>query len=323
MHRIHNTAASCIALVVLFLLAGFSLAPAAEPQTTSAGDYALPNMDSQCHEISDIIERTLPGFEIVPTISFAFEGGRLGGQFCLQTLMPSTGEFLTDAAFMVTVLGGHPLEELTTPMRTSQAPLEDCWPTRIVFDDINQDDIPDILLLIGCYNGEAGAPANDNVLYLSHEDAKGDAHYRQTAALNQVVAGFTDHAQARTATMQALAGKGEAAMTTSAQPAPPPAPEVPGRQAAPVRTCAYETEWGLMTLRFDDSVNTVTGTYDYKEGRVSGILQEGDINGVWQQNDGQGSFFFRMTLDGFQGSWNYKGDTGWQGAWNGRLVRCR
>jgi hypothetical protein len=312
-----------VLLLLLFLAALPCLDAPLHASSGSTGDYALPDMDQACHDSSGIIERTLPGFEIVPSTSFAFEGGRMGGQFCLQTLMSASGEFLTDAAFMVTVLGGHPMEELTTPMRTSQAPLEDCWPTRIGFDDINQDEMPDILMLIGCYNGEADAPANDNVLYLSYEDANGDAHYSQTAQMNQVVAGFTDYAQARNAAMQALTGKGADAKAAPAQPTPPPAPEAQAPQTIPVRTCTYETEWGLMTLRFDESVNAVTGTYAYKDGRISGFLQEGDINGVWQQNDGQGSFFFRLTPDGFQGSWNYRGDAGWQGAWNGRLVQCR
>ncbi len=312
---LHSTA-----FLVLLLLAAPCLAPTAAAQTVSTGDYALPNLDPQCHEVSGIIERNLPGFAIVPGSSFAFKGGRLGGQFCLQTLMPASGEFLTDAAFMVTILGSDPMEELTTPMCTSQAPLEDCWPTRIGFDDINQDDIPDILMLIGCYNGEAGAPANDNVLYLSHEDAAGDAHYRQTTAMNQVVSTFADYAQAKNAAVQALSIPGSAPAAKQTQTATAPKPKaVP----APMRTCTYETDWGLMTLRFDNAANTVNGTYTYRDGRVSGFMRAGVINGTWQESEGQGSFFFKLIPEGFEGSWNHQGDSGWQGPWNGRLVQCR
>ena len=90
--------------------------------------------------------------------------------------------------------------------------------------------------------------------------------------------------------------------------------------AALAQTCEYQTEWGVLTI-----INTgsqVTGSYPHNNGHITGYMQNGVIQGTWHQHDGSGNFYFSLYQGGFNGSWNYMGDSGWRGGWNGRVIRC-
>jgi hypothetical protein len=64
--------------------------------------------------------------------------------------------------------------------------------------------------------------------------------------------------------------------------------------------------------------NRVKGTYDFKEGRLEGVVEGELLEGTWTQSNGSGRFEFRLNPDGrsFKGRWGY-GKSVAQGAWNG------
>jgi hypothetical protein len=311
---------------LVLLIPVFILALVAAPRFSRAeavGAYALPDQHGNCNLLTGPVERLLPGYDILPEHTYAFNGGRMGGAMCFQTLFPQNGEFLEDAALMITELGGHPLQELTTPQRTADAPLEDCWHGAVGFEDFNGDEMPDILLLISCYNAEAGGKQHDNVVYLS-EEREHQVWLAQREELNRVVAPCSDFQSAKAALASALSPghvpQGDAGAVIEAVPL---APQSPQATQAKTKTCAYDTRWGRLTMTFDYMNNTVSGEYDYKNGTISGRLQGDTVTGTWTQRDGDGNFMFQLQRHGFTGVWSYAGDTQWRGNWDGELIDCR
>jgi len=59
--------------------------------------------------------------------------------------------------------------------------------------------------------------------------------------------------------------------------------------------------------------NTVTGTYDYNDGTISGTVQGNRLLGTWTEDKGEskGPVAFDMAPDGktFAGWWDYEGTT--------------
>lgn len=88
-------------------------------------------------------------------------------------------------------------------------------------------------------------------------------------------------------------------------------------------TCEFDSSWGVVTLNWNQRTGAVHGSYTHKNGTLSGTrYNDGTVRGTWQQYDGSGQFYFHMNNTGFTGSWNYAGDSGWRGSWNGRLRGC-
>ncbi len=92
---------------------------------------------------------------------------------------------------------------------------------------------------------------------------------------------------------------------------------------------AWQTNWGenealMSILTFDD--NSVSGTYEHKQGEISGEYKEKDgksfLEGTWEQYDGKGWFVFTMSENGkyFKGEWGDAGDKSSKGNWNGTKV---
>lgn len=79
----------------------------------------------------------------------------------------------------------------------------------------------------------------------------------------------------------------------------------------------WSSDFGRMSLQ--QSGGRVTGSYEYKGGRLDGTVQEGVLNGRWTQTNGSGRFEFRLNADGrsFSGRWG-RGEALDGGAWNGR-----
>lgn len=67
--------------------------------------------------------------------------------------------------------------------------------------------------------------------------------------------------------------------------------------------------------------NVVTGTYDFNNGRLIGILTDNVLTGAWQSNN-TGNFKFVFSPDGtsFLGSWGFNKDATGAGPWYGRKV---
>ncbi|MBR5091313.1 MAG: Ig-like domain-containing protein [Ruminiclostridium sp.] len=82
-------------------------------------------------------------------------------------------------------------------------------------------------------------------------------------------------------------------------------------------TGTWETNWNDMTLT--QSGSTVTGSYAYKGGKISGTVSGNTLTGTWTQTNAKGKFKFVMSSDGksFSGSYGYNdsapGSSGWDG----------
>lgn len=85
----------------------------------------------------------------------------------------------------------------------------------------------------------------------------------------------------------------------------------------------YQTNYGVMTLTFDDS--SVNGSYTYQNGRIEGVLDGSTMTGTWRQSNSSGNFVatFRNGFKRIDLKWNYAGETGWKGDWGGDLIRQR
>lgn len=86
------------------------------------------------------------------------------------------------------------------------------------------------------------------------------------------------------------------------------------------QTCQYNTQWGVLTIT--NAGSQVTGHYPHRNGTISGHMNYPHVNGTWRQSDGSGNFQYKFYDGGFTGNWNYSGDSGWRGQWNGQLIRC-
>ncbi len=80
---------------------------------------------------------------------------------------------------------------------------------------------------------------------------------------------------------------------------------------------AWSSNFGRMSLQ--QSGGKVTGTYDYKGGRLEGAVAGNVLQGRWTQTNGSGRFELRLGADGasFSGRWG-NGETLNGGFWNGR-----
>jgi hypothetical protein len=101
----------------------------------------------------------------------------------------------------------------------------------------------------------------------------------------------------------------------SARDDAPPAengnPEIEGK---------YKTDFSDMTLNLNG--NTVTGSYKYKNGKITGVLKDKRLTGTWVQTNAKGrlEFIFSDDFSTFTGKWGY--DTAVPSSkWNGNKVK--
>ena len=85
----------------------------------------------------------------------------------------------------------------------------------------------------------------------------------------------------------------------------------------------YDTNWGIMKLI--QSGNAVTGTYEYKDGRISGTVSGTTFTGTWSEGpsyqppDQAGDVTLKLSTGGTElsGQWRYGFSGAWSGDWNG------
>ena len=83
---------------------------------------------------------------------------------------------------------------------------------------------------------------------------------------------------------------------------------------------------GVFTTDFNDLVfswdgNKVTGTYNFKNGRIEGTLNGHTLTGRWVQDNARGRLVFEFNDDftAFTGKWSYNDNTPTSSGWNGKL----
>jgi hypothetical protein len=80
---------------------------------------------------------------------------------------------------------------------------------------------------------------------------------------------------------------------------------------------SYKTDFNDMVLSQDG--NKVTGTYRFKGGTISGILEGHTLTGIWVQTNAKGKleFVFDKDFSAFEGKWGYN-DAAPTKKWNGK-----
>ncbi|MBR0499994.1 MAG: hypothetical protein IJJ72_03255 [Bacteroidales bacterium] len=88
--------------------------------------------------------------------------------------------------------------------------------------------------------------------------------------------------------------------------------------AGPEPLGTFSTDFNDMVLRVDG--NKVTGTYNYRDGRIEGTLNGHTLTGRWTQDNGKGRlvFVFNDDFTAFSGKWSYN-DAEPSGKWDGKL----
>lgn len=85
-------------------------------------------------------------------------------------------------------------------------------------------------------------------------------------------------------------------------------------------------QWGTMELM--QSGNTVTGVYEWDDGKIEGTVSSNMLRGTWSesptyapQNDA-GDFEFTLSADGnsFTGHWRYGSESDWEGDWTAEKI---
>lgn len=83
---------------------------------------------------------------------------------------------------------------------------------------------------------------------------------------------------------------------------------------------------GVFTTDFNDMVftwdgNKVSGTYDFRNGRVEGTLDGHTLTGRWTQDNAKGRlvFVFNDDFTAFTGKWSYNDAEPTSSRWDGKL----
>lgn len=151
---------------IVLMLALLLLAVQPAFGTDGEGPYLEPDI-AGCK----IAYKEFEGYTPLEDFTYHFQGGVWGGELCLNGFMPKDGEFLGDVTPVVAAYGATEIYQKLDPLvGQSMRPLEDCWPQTIGFHDVNEDDVPDILFQIVCYDGERDMSVFDNMVYISGEN---------------------------------------------------------------------------------------------------------------------------------------------------------
>lgn len=111
-------------------------------------------------------------------------------------------------------------------------------------------------------------------------------------------------------------------LDTGAAVATPAAPAAASAPAAGVASSTWAGDWRTYfgTMRLQQEGGRVTGWYDYKNGRIEGMVEGNTVRGRWVQDNAEGRFIFRLGPDGktFEGSWGRGASESDGGPWSGR-----
>ncbi|MBC8247065.1 MAG: hypothetical protein H8E81_05720 [Deltaproteobacteria bacterium] len=89
----------------------------------------------------------------------------------------------------------------------------------------------------------------------------------------------------------------------------------PANSEAASWTGTWETKWqgGGAKMHLVQSGNRVTGTYEYKNGRIDGTIDGNRLNGTWVQDGDRGTIRFEISPDGQSFKGTYNGNNWWNG----------
>ncbi len=81
----------------------------------------------------------------------------------------------------------------------------------------------------------------------------------------------------------------------------------------------YASDFG--DISFQLKGDQAVGTYEYRNGRIEGVLTGSELTGWWHQDNGSGRirFVFSDDFSAFTGTWGYGSDEP-SGAWNGTRI---
>ena len=90
-------------------------------------------------------------------------------------------------------------------------------------------------------------------------------------------------------------------------------------KAASIPTGVFSSNFNDMRFRQDGK--KVTGTYDYRNGRIEGTLSGHTLSGRWTQDNAKGRFVFEFNEDftAFTGKWSYNDNEPTSTGWDGKL----
>lgn len=184
--RIVFIAAACVIYVLAFAVLQ---APA---QTRAVGEYFVhdPGCADQWSLQGTGSNKPLPA---VPELTHGFSGGTLKRQLCLVGVVAPGGVYLDQTVFAVAEAPAGPVvQELSRPLVSGNIPIADCWPATLGFDDLNDDQIPDIVMMLECQDRNARVYARPNAVYLSRgRDVH--VHWVQDARINEDLSLFTTY----------------------------------------------------------------------------------------------------------------------------------
>jgi hypothetical protein len=88
-------------------------------------------------------------------------------------------------------------------------------------------------------------------------------------------------------------------------------------------TYRFDSPWGVTELRVSTD-GVVTGSYAYRDGRLSGAVRDGAATVRWTQRrvgtgPRSGQAEFRRRSGGIDGRWRYNGEATWHDDWDGAL----
>lgn len=91
-----------------------------------------------------------------------------------------------------------------------------------------------------------------------------------------------------------------------------------GGKVSSIPTGEFSSDFNAMRFRQDG--NKVTGTYDYRNGRIEGTLSGHTLTGRWTQDNAKGRIRFEFNDDftAFTGKWSYNDDEP-TSTWDGKL----
>lgn len=82
----------------------------------------------------------------------------------------------------------------------------------------------------------------------------------------------------------------------------------------------YKTNFNKMILTQKN--NIINGTYEFRNGKIKGKINENILTGTWEQSNAHGKLIFKFSDDGetFTGKWNYGDAEPAKSTWNGRKI---
>ncbi|WP_144304222.1 hypothetical protein [Oceanidesulfovibrio indonesiensis] len=179
-----------VAICVFCVLAFMPLNASA--QTQAVGEYARPGQDCADQWVLAGAGAGEP-LPAVSELTHGFSGGALERPLCLVAVVAPGGVYLDQTFFAVAgAPAGSILHDLHRPFVSGHIPIAECWPATLGFDDLNDDGIPDIVMMLECQDRNLQVYARPNTVYLSRSQ-DGGARWEQDARINEEISLFTSY----------------------------------------------------------------------------------------------------------------------------------